>query len=270
MDNVNITHPTPETINPLLQRIRLPGETFTLPSGGAFYKNGELDDSVKNAEIHVQPMTAIDEIVMRTPDMLFSGEAIRQVFSRCIPQIKKVDDILAKDIDFLLVCLRKVSYGEEIRIEHKHTCENAKLNSYSVNINELLKKTKRLDPTVVTKQFSVTMPNGQIVLLRPIRYSDYLRIMQFNDFQDIKEPEQLKNVMLDSITNIIVKIDEIEDRAFIREWLEVVSPQYIKMINDHSSNNIAWGPEFKVKVVCGDCGKQMEVQTPMNPMSFFS
>ena len=39
--------------NPLLQKIRLPGRIFQLPSRGLFYKNGELDESVKNGEIHV-------------------------------------------------------------------------------------------------------------------------------------------------------------------------------------------------------------------------
>ncbi|HHA18120.1 MAG TPA: hypothetical protein ENK70_00230, partial [Methylophaga sp.] len=41
MPNVPPVPQKPE--NPLLQRIRLPGEIHQLPSGGIFYKNGELD-----------------------------------------------------------------------------------------------------------------------------------------------------------------------------------------------------------------------------------
>jgi len=39
--------------NPLLENLRLPGETVRLPSGGMFYKNGELASHVNNGEIHV-------------------------------------------------------------------------------------------------------------------------------------------------------------------------------------------------------------------------
>jgi len=50
---------TKNDINPLIERAYVPGETHTLPSGGLFYKNGELSNDVKNGEITVNPMTAI-------------------------------------------------------------------------------------------------------------------------------------------------------------------------------------------------------------------
>ena len=39
--------------NPLLASLRIPGETFRLPSHGLFYTDGELDDSVVNGEVEV-------------------------------------------------------------------------------------------------------------------------------------------------------------------------------------------------------------------------
>jgi len=46
--------------NPLLAAIKMPGRVFQLPSRGIFYKDGELDETCKNGEIHVQPLSALD------------------------------------------------------------------------------------------------------------------------------------------------------------------------------------------------------------------
>ena len=101
MSDDNIQSTEQPRSNPLLERIRIPGETFTLPSQGIFYKNGELDDDSKNGEVYIYPMVTYDEIVLKTPDKLFSGEAITEVFQRCVPQIKKPMELLAKDVDFI-------------------------------------------------------------------------------------------------------------------------------------------------------------------------
>jgi hypothetical protein len=109
------------TSNPLINKIKLPGKKYRLPSRGVFYHSGELDDSVIDGEVEIFSMTAIDEITLRTPDLLYSGEAIDRVFKRCIPQILKPLELVSKDVDFLLTALRVVSYGNEIEVNHK--CE---------------------------------------------------------------------------------------------------------------------------------------------------
>ena len=96
--------------NPLLDRLnRMPGETIRLPSLGQFYEHGELEEGVVNGEIVLNPMTMTDEIMMKSPDMLFQGTAIERVFQRCSPQIKKPLDLLSSDVDFILTHLRKIS-----------------------------------------------------------------------------------------------------------------------------------------------------------------
>jgi hypothetical protein len=99
------------TENVLLQKIRLPGKRFRLPSRGLFYKDGEIKDTVVDGEVEVFSMTTIDEIALRSPEFLYSGEAIDRVFKRCVPEILKPLRLLTKDVDFILACLRIVSYG---------------------------------------------------------------------------------------------------------------------------------------------------------------
>lgn len=258
-------------VNPLLQRIQMPGETFTLPSGGLFYDEGILDPSVKNAEIHVHPMTTLDEITMKTPDLLFSGNAVRQVFARCIPQVLDPNRLLTKDVDFLLTCLRKVSYGDAMKIEYTHTCKDAKRHSYEANVSGFIRAAKRIDPTTVTKDFTVTFPNGQVAKLQPVTFTEFVRIMQtLNAQQQDESPERLKDEVLSSTAGLIVSVDTITDKAMIREWLEQLSPQFIAMINETIEKASGWGTDFDVHTKCKDCGEDITISAPMNPLAFFT
>ena len=257
-----------QNVNPLLSRIQMPGETFTLPSGGVFYTNNELSPDTQNAEVHVLPMTAIDEIVMRTPDMLFSGDAVRQVVGRCVPQVTDVDGLLAKDIDFLLMCLRKVSYGEDLTMDYKHSCKDANVNSYPVDVTQFIRNAKRIDPTTFETEFSVKLPNDQEVKLRPIRYKEFVDIMQSSD-ESTMSPEQIRDTMINSLAQIIVRVDEVTEQAHIIEWLGSLTPQYLKMINAKLDDTVKWGPDFTTTIVCKDCGEKVDIEAPLNPLTFF-
>ena len=261
----------PATINPLLQRIQLPGETFTLPSGGLFYSPGVLDPSVKNAEIHVHPMTTIDEIVMKTPDMLFSGKAVEEVFARCIPQIREPLNLLAKDVDFLLTCLRKISYGEQIQIEYQHTCENAKTHTYTIDITQFIRNAKRIDPSNIGNNFSVTLPNGQVVKIQPMKFSEFVSIMQtMNSTDETMTPEKIRDELIDTAADVIIAVDEITDHTFIREWLGKIPPKYTRLLDKQINESSDWGPDFDTIITCKDCKKKVKVESPLNPLSFFT
>ena len=114
------------------------GSTFQLPSRGLFYKKGELRDDVEMGEVHVHPMSAYDEILMKSPDQLYSGESVDKVFRRCIPQILNPSELISKDVDFLLVCLRQVTYGNDMEVTYTHSCEDAKSNSYIIPLSDFI------------------------------------------------------------------------------------------------------------------------------------
>jgi hypothetical protein len=274
--------PAPAAVNPLLQRMVLPGETFALPSRGVFYNNGELASGVEGAEVHVHPMTVIDEITIKTPDKLFTGDAIREVFGRCIPQILKPDQLLAKDVDYLMLCLRKVSYGGEMEFKHKHIgCKHGetdaetgvitfKSHSYMIEINQFIQGSKQIDPTTIERVFVATLPNGQQVHMNPIRFKDFMTMMQSQEADSAMSPEQQMGSLLDSLATVITSVDEITDTAFIREWLALLTPEYLKVLNTKLHEGVEWGPEFVYKVACRDCGETLEVVAPQNPLAFFS
>jgi hypothetical protein len=62
-------------------------------------------------------MTAIDEITYRTPDALFSGQAVVNVIHSCVPSIKNAWHAPVADLNSILVAIRIASYGHELEIE---------------------------------------------------------------------------------------------------------------------------------------------------------
>lgn len=260
-----------QTINPLLSRVKLPGETFTLPSGGLFYKDGVLDSTVKNAEVYVQPMTAIDEIVMKTPDLLFSGKAAEQVFRRCIPQVLDIYSLLSNDVDYLLACLRKVSYGDTMQVEYKHNCENATMHTYNVDISNFLQRTKRIDPTTVSEKYTVSLPNGQNVKMKPVTFGQFIHMMQvLNTSTADESPEEIRDELVKSMADLIVSVDDIDDVTMISEWLMTIPAGYIEAMKVAMDDNSGWGIDFSSNTECKDCSTQIEISASVNPLAFFT
>jgi len=259
-----------EVTNPLLARLQIPGETFRLPSHGIFYTNGELSDDVKDGEVHVFPMTAYDEIIFKTPDMLMSGKAIDEVFGRCIPQVKAPRQLLSKDVDFLITCLRVITYGPNITLTYRHDCDNAKQHEYTISLQNILRAAKSIDPTSIQSVFTVTMANGQVVKLRPTIFNTVLELNQNLNSADEDTLKDVQQKILRVLIDMIEAVDEITNPVFIAEWVAKISAGWVRFLSESIDKVSDWGVEFRTDVVCKDCGEAISIPFSANPVSFFS
>ncbi len=150
------------TENPLLAKIKLPGQRFRLPSRGLFYTDGELHEEVVDGEVEVFSMTTIDEIALRSPEFLFTGEAIERVFNRCIPDIIKPLRLLSKDVDFMLACLRIVSYGGAYQITtHCPQCEIVQVELNNTKREEFLSEVQE-KATIQEVPFELALEDAKV------------------------------------------------------------------------------------------------------------
>lgn len=288
-----------KVVNPLLGKLRLPGQTFRLPSHGLFYTNGELDASVKNGEVEVYPMTAIDEIVLTTPDKLLSGKAISDVFMRCIPQVRDPNQLLSKDVDFLLACLRVMTFGSTIEVKYQHNCEirkkdeqgkdeldekgkpiilrPARNHTYNINMENVINSARPLDPTTITKDFNLTMPNGQKVIMQPLTYACVVDLYQNTmmakqldeNAPDENEEAEIRKFILATLSGIVRSVDGETNRAMIEEWLFAIPLGWKKQIENTAQQSGEWGAKFEVVLPCKDCGASVIFPVSPNPVSFF-
>jgi hypothetical protein len=255
--------------NPLLSNLKLPGRIFQLPSRGLLYGSNVLKTEVQNAELLINAMTAFDEITMKNPDMLFSGKALSYITSACIPGIDNALELYGKDVDALMFYLRLVTYGPNYEVSVTHDCENGKSHSYIIDLEQLLARMKYLDPTTYNDIYSVTLPNGQVVQLQPVKYKNVIELLQDNQGKKELSVDDLKMNLEKSILNVVKSVDGIEDKEMLKGWIKAIPSPYIEKIGDVIEKTNDWGPEDTVDVICKDCGESFKVQISLNPISFF-
>ena len=100
---------------------RQPKLFIDLPSKGVFYDDTVLEGS-QHVQIPVFGMNAMDEILFKTPDALFSGEATARVIQSCIPTILDPWKLVGFDIDYVLIAIRIATYGDDLPI--RTTCKS--------------------------------------------------------------------------------------------------------------------------------------------------
>jgi len=256
--------------NPLLSNLKLPGRIFQLPSRGIFYKNGELADTVRDGEIHIQAMSALEEIIMKNPDQLFSGEAINTVLAKCSPDIKKPSELLSKDVDAIMLYLRTVTYGPNYEFTARHNCEHARDHSYIADVDQMISACRMIDPTMIESMYTVQLPNSQVVRLHPNRYQQVIDIIKQNQNKASITAEDQKNNFMALIMGVIESVDGIRDRKLITEWIGAIPAPMINRIGDKVEGLNDWGSDLSWTCTCRDCGEQFKVEIPIQPVSFFT
>lgn len=273
--------------NPLLTGIKLPGRIFQLPSKGLFYKNGELADTVQNGEIHVRPMSAIDEINLKNPDQQFSGAAINEVFSKCVEGVLKPSELLAKDVDALMIFLRTVTYGQHFEFVATHPCviptepeevkegeepkKYRREHSYVADVEQMIGKIKYIDPTTLEDSYTINIPElEQVVKLHPNRYNQVLDVVKKNQSkQSLTVKERQENLIM-MLMGVIESINGVTDPEHIREWCEFIPSPIVNKLADKVESIEEWGASLQWTCYCKDCGAPFNVDIPINPVSFFT
>lgn len=195
----------------LEQYYRQPEIYITIPHDGKFYPEGSLELS-QTGEIPVYAMTAKDDIILKTPDALISGEAVAQVIRSCIPAIKDPWQVPASDIDYILVAIRIASYGNDMELEFK--CEKCEEEfNYAVNLNHYI---EHLSEASFSIESSVLKYGEVKVHIKPLSYLD-LSLIQRRTFEEQRaieavglmedKTEEERTEMYNEILNTMTEIN---------------------------------------------------------------
>lgn len=258
-----------------MTKIRLPGRRLALPSSCLLYTNGEVTEEVFNTgEVEIHPINTINEIRLKSPDLLFGGHAIAQVISECVPGILKPLELLAKDVDAIMLFLRVVTFGANFSITAKHNCKHAQNHTYEINLETIISGGKYLTKEEYLQRFTVVIPNGQTVRLQPHRFNYVIELLQMTRDAEAKERASVDDavkVVMSQLNEIVHSVDGITDRGLINEWISACPATWIEQIAKASEKAGDWGFDMSVKSQCQDCGgTDFKVALPMNPAIFFS
>ena len=235
--------------NPLQKYFRQPKIYLSLPSNGKYYPKGSLEVS-ENGEYPVFPMTARDEIMIKTPDALLNGQATASVITSCIPAIKDPFNMPSMDLDACLIAIRIATYGEmmEVSIKVPVTGED---KDFDLDLRIMLDQFSNVDYN------SAIELDGMIVNLRPLTYGEFTetsrktfdeqRIFNVINDSDIAEGDKLATftesfkkltdltilTLEKSIASIEVGDDVVTDQAHIKEFIANTDKGLFESVTNH-------------------------------------
>jgi hypothetical protein len=269
--------------NPLQQYFRQPRIFISLPSHGIYNAPGTINGDVDR--IPVFGMTGMDEILMKTPDALLSGDSTAKVINSCCPAITDPWDLSNLDTDLVLTAIRIATYGNTMTVT-KICGECQTENEYDLDLNKLIDHytTCSYDNKVVLKDLTIK--------IRPLNYkvsTDFAirnfqlqqQLSQLDDLKDETERKTLLNELFQKLSTLqneifVAGIESVDtgkvvvtEREFIAEWVANCDSSVIDSLKQHIQKNQDTWADVKHNVVCENCGATSAISVDMDQSSFF-
>ena len=235
--------------NPLQKYFRQPKVYITLPSQGQYYPEGALDYP-ENGELPVFPMTAKDELGMKTPDALLNGQATVDVIESCVPNIKDAWQMPSIDLDAVLIAIRIATYGEQLEMT-VNVPNIGEQRDYGLDLRTVLNK-------LVTVHFDDIVYIGDMkVTLRPLTYREFTnsslktfeeqRIFRLVNDESISEEDKLArfnqsfkkltdltiDMMANAVSSITVDGETVTDQNYLKEFIVNSDKTFFSGVKDH-------------------------------------
>lgn len=247
---------------------RQPKLYIDLPSSGKFYDRTIIEDA-QYVQIPVYSQTAADEIMLKTPDALFSGEAIVSIIKSCVPLILDPWKLVKTDLEYILTAIRIASHGNITDVSAP--CQNCR-NSNVVSV-DLQQQLAHFDNVSLETSFDY---QDLTMHLRPITFKQMtefgIRLYQcqkmLQQIQNSNQPHddkineansiasQIKQISSESLTAYIYKIEKGDqeelDSAAINKFIQQNDTEIAKAFVEKISvfiNQLSI-PEYQVK--CGE------------------
>ena len=272
--------------NPLLNAYKIPSMYVSLPSGGQYYT--EKPKLSADGELAIYPMTARDEIISKTPDALFNGEATIALLSSCCPDISDPQSTPVNDLMVLLLAIRKASYGDGIDIDL--TCPSCgELNMLEMDINKILGSVKAIDVTnnlILQDKFNVKLKpynvnDRTLIQIQQIQQERMIQELSNTDLSDVERNEKFGktfveistltiDLMLSCIVSVTYDENEITDIETIREWLHNISKNDYNDMKAHIEKISDNGIDTKFKASCQSCSHEWESEVDLDMSNFFA
>jgi len=281
-DNVNETDS-----NPLSQYFRHTKLELDLPSAGKFYPKGALKTN-NDGTVNVMAMTARDEIIMKSPEGLLSGNSIAETISSCIPYIMDPWEMPAHDLDAILIAIRLASYdkGLEITTNCSH-CNH--VNDDEIDLRILLDNIPRDGIANVHKI------NNMVFEFKPYTFEflntinkakfDQERLAravineQSTDDDKSKYIESMFRELANHNTEtLVVAIDKVvlpdgiivRDKQFLTEFITSADRETIQAIRDKltiMNESVSIKP---ITIKCSECEEDYQTSVEFNQSNFFA
>jgi len=241
--------PTSPQLNPLAMFMRQPKIYIRLPSNGEYWPLGSFVPS-ETGEYPVFSMTAQDEMLLKIPDALMSGQAVVDVIQHCMPNIKNAWEMPSIDMDVILIAIRLATYGEMMKTPIK--IGEAEMD-YVVDLRTVMDSLQQR----ITWVPYIPVNEDLTLFVKPVNYKqlsqaavqsfETQKIIQMVNDEKMSEEEKiaifkdsfskLTTITIGTIGSTIYKIDSsngsTDNPEFIKEFIDNVDKGVFDKIQKH-------------------------------------
>lgn len=272
----------------LKNRQRQPKLFIDLPSYGKFYDESIIQDA-QYTNLPVFGMNAMDEIMLKTPDALFTGESTAAIIRSCIPAIIDPWKLVGYDIDHVLLSIRVATYGDTMPITSKCPVCSTEAGM-EVNVNKVLDTFLSLnnDNFVVIEDLKFNLKPLTYRKMTDFSHKQYSldrQLVQVSQSKD-ENKEQLQQDIVKELTNLnlevaISYVNSIEDVNTadnteydvkkIQEFILNNDAEFFnKLVLKVKEMTSAWSlPQFDISCVDEKCDSTWKTQLKVDYSSFF-
>ena len=277
--------------NPLQQFFRQPALYLNLPTKGKWY-TPDIVEMTEDQQIAVYPLSAINEIMLNTPDAMLNGQALENVVKDCAPNIKNAKRFMLPDLEALFVAIKSASNNG--KMDYDRNCPSCNHeNSFELQCQGLLDLMTYIDENDLTVRFGQDLivhvkpydfEMRQIFMRREFEEEKLLR--QLNDENSTVDElvkagkmaesvERLSRITFSLVSRSIEKIFMVKtqatvtDREHINEWLMSISKQQADLVIEAVDKINKIGVMKTMQVQCTSCGHTWEDALSFDPSSFF-
>jgi hypothetical protein len=271
------------SLNPLQQYFRQPKIYIQLPSKGVFNKPGTVQGDVTNLPVY--GMTGMDEIIIKTPDALMTGESTVKVITSCCPSVKDAWDLNVLDTEMIFTAIRIATFGNNMGVTH--SCPGCQAeNEYDIDL------TKIIDHLSTCQYNNKVILDDLIIKIQPLTYKQGtdLNIKNFalqqtlfksDGIEDEAEKQKILDdlwkqigevqteVYMASVESIDTPTVSVTERNFIIEYLRNCDKSVFDAIKKQIDlNKDLWKFDgFAVK--CDTCSHEAKLTIELDPSTFF-
>jgi hypothetical protein len=250
----------------LLTNLKLNSTTFEeveLPSKGRFYDG---KDGPSDGVIRIRPMTGEEEQILATPRFVRKGQALNMIFSKCISDNVKAENLLTADRTYLLIYLRGISYSPEYDVEIKcPECEK-KFNT-TIDLNSLFVNTCPDDHGPMLQDVTPTTK-----LPFTYRYSTGKDEQELNEYRDRRikmfGDQSADDTLIYRTAMLLGDIDGISNKNELQVLLKNLPINDVSYMRN-CINEPPFGVDTNVEIICPSCLQDFEVDLPLEANFFF-
>jgi hypothetical protein len=278
--------------NPLKQYFRQPALFLKLPTLGKWYTNNEITSN-EDKEIPIFGLSAVDDVMLSTPDAMLNGVALENVIKNCAPDVKNVKKLMVPDIEGIFLGIKIATTGSKYdldricpKCQHENTfevnCEHLmgtmtciEESDTVINLNNELEIHVR-PYTLEMRQLFIHKQFEEDRLLKTIDSSNK-NLDEFEKAEILaKSIEKITRITFDLVSKSIESIKLLKqggqpviDPADISEWLVNISKTQADIIIDAVNKLNEIGINKVVAAECEKCHHKWNDTLNFDPTSFF-